>query len=161
MKTNFIFTFYALCLILCNVLYGFTEHHASLEERHITQFENSADTTTKEHIDTKEVDSAPSEDDTHDINANDNTLSDILEFSPLQANRTEIPLCDEEEVTVDFIEIKHPDITPDTIIMITPESEHSLGVYSYWVEAHAGYFRVFLCPPSEEPWKFSFFIARF
>jgi len=43
-----------------------------------------------------------------------------------------------------------PYITPNSLIVITPQSPHSEGFYQYWVE-----------PVSATPWTFNFFISKY
>ena len=88
-----------------------------------------------------------------------NQVMDIrgaLQFNVMQCNKVTIA------AGVDSVTINNfPNITPNSLIMITPQSPHSEGFYQYWVEPTNGAFSVYIEPTSSNPWTFDFFISRY
>ena len=79
-----------------------------------------------------------------------------LQFNVMQCNRATIT-SGVESVTIN----NFPNITTNTLIIITPQSPHSEGFYQFWVEPETGSFTVNIEPASTDPWTFNFFISRY
>jgi len=83
-------------------------------------------------------------------------ISGALQFNVMQCNKVTIA------AGVDSVTINNfPHITPNSLIVITPQSPHSEGFYQYWVEPSNGSFSVNIEPTSSKPWTFNFFISRY
>ncbi len=83
-------------------------------------------------------------------------INGALQFNVMQCNRVTIAS------GVDSVDINNfPYITPNTLIVITPQSPHSEGFYQYWVEPENESFTVNIEPASADPWTFNFFISRY
>ena len=83
-------------------------------------------------------------------------IGGALQFNVMQCNRVTVTS------SVTSVEINNfPNITPNSLIVITPQSPHSEGFYQYWVEPENGSFTVNIEPESADPWTFNFFISRY
>ncbi|MCK5852709.1 hypothetical protein KAH27_06720 [bacterium] len=83
-------------------------------------------------------------------------IGGAIQFNVMQCNRVTVTS------GVTSVEINNfPNITTNSLIVITPQSPHSEGFYQYWVEPENGSFTVNIEPASADLWTFNFFISRY